>query len=95
MPLTISLSTLEAKRYLQKAFLVLTFPIQSPSLSLQSELIHLGSGSLVSCLFPYSLRRRTKMQRRREANGNERNIPCPHKVSFPINYCIVRTFGRI
>ena len=26
--------------------------------------------------------RRTKMQRRREANGNERNIPCPHKVSL-------------
>ena len=33
------------------------------------------------------------MQRRREANGNERNIPCPHKVSFQSFFDYYFRFG--
>lgn len=32
-------------------------------------------------------RRRTKMQKRRDADGMERTIPCPHKVREPVTVC--------
>jgi len=31
--------------------------------------------------------RRTKMQKRRDADGMERTIPCPHKVREPVTVC--------
>lgn len=50
-----SLSTLEAKRYLQREFLGSTFPIQNLSLSLQSKLIHLilvfNHNIILLCMF--------------------------------------------
>lgn len=67
------LSILEERRSHQKAFLAMTSLILSPLLSSQGGVL---LNSVSSFVVYY---RKTKIQRRRDADGVERTIPCPHK----------------
>ena len=73
--LTISLSTRAGRRYLPRAFLAMTFLTLNPSSSSPGNSINIAMCTNP----PPPPYRKTKLQRRRDADGVERTIPCPHK----------------